>query len=78
MAPACTIDELMPGGRIARFLGQAADRKLYILALHEQAELNEKWYADLTPRGSLLVWLDEFIQPRVGGAPIVRSRRDGE
>lgn len=69
MAPACTIDELMPGGRISAFLSDRGhdprgERKLYILALHEQADLNESWYADLTPRGSLLVWLDEFIQPK--------------
>jgi len=64
MAPACTIDEVMPGGRIARFLGGDLHRQLYILALHEQAELNEKGYIDFTPRGSLLVWLDEFIQPK--------------
>ena len=66
MAPACTIDELMEGGRVTRFLRQdpARQRHLYILALHELAEINEKWYLDATPRGSLLVWLDEFIQPK--------------
>lgn len=65
MAPACTIDELMPGGRVATFLGKPdSDRHLFILALHEQSELNERFHFDLTPRGSLLVWLDDFIQPK--------------
>jgi len=65
MAPACTIDELMPGGRVSTFLSdRSQDRSLYILALHEQADLNESTFADITPRGSLLVWLDEFIQPK--------------
>jgi len=71
MAPACTIDEIMDGGRVTQFLRQgpkASDgqpgRRLYILALNERAEVNERWHFDMTPRGSLLAWLDEFIQPK--------------
>jgi hypothetical protein len=65
MAPACTIDELMAGGKIAQFLaGDKQRRKLYILTLHEQSEFEERNAAGLAPRGSLLVWLDEFIQPK--------------
>lgn len=64
MAPACTIDEIMPGGRIAAFLAGGEDRALYVLTLHEVAELSEHHFIDLTPRGSLLVWLDQFIQPK--------------
>lgn len=64
MAPACTIDELMPGGRVANFLAADRDRELYILTLHEVAELSERHFVDLTPRGSLLIWLDQYIQPK--------------
>jgi hypothetical protein len=64
LAPACTIDELMEGGRIAEFLARDKRRQLYVLTLHEIAELSEKSLVDLTPRGTLLVWLDEFIQPK--------------
>jgi hypothetical protein len=64
MAPAATIDELKDGGRVAEFLGRDAARKLYILTLHERAEVSERFFLDLTPRGTLLAWLDEFIQPK--------------
>jgi hypothetical protein len=64
MAPACTIDELMTGGRVANFLAGGKTRQLYILTLHEVSELSERHFIDLTPRGSLLVWLDQFIQPK--------------
>jgi pimeloyl-ACP methyl ester carboxylesterase len=64
MAPACTIDELMAGGRVTEFLRKNPQRQMYILTLHEVAELSEQWYGDITPRGTLLVWLDEFIQPK--------------
>jgi hypothetical protein len=79
MAPACTIDELMAGGKLAKFLAgdETKRRKLYILALHEQAEFEERNFFGLAPRGSLLVWLDEFIQPKAsefGGAMLGRAR----
>jgi hypothetical protein len=65
MAPACTIDELMDGGKLTQFLrGDPEGRKLYILALHEKAELENQTFFGLAPRGTLLVWLDEFIQPK--------------
>jgi pimeloyl-ACP methyl ester carboxylesterase len=64
LAPACTIDELMNGGRIADFLTADKRRQLYILTLHEIAEFSEKSLFDFTPRGTLLIWLDEFIQPK--------------
>ncbi|HWS73408.1 MAG TPA: hypothetical protein VN605_14945 [Thermoanaerobaculia bacterium] len=68
MAPACTIDELMTGGRVANFLAGGKPgtprRQLYLLTLHEVSELSERHFIDLTPRGSLLVWLDQYIQPK--------------
>jgi pimeloyl-ACP methyl ester carboxylesterase len=63
MAPACTIDELMAGGKLAQFLQQDRTR-LYILTLHEKTEYEESNALGLAPRGTLLVWLDEFIQPK--------------
>lgn len=64
MAPAATIDDLKDGGRVAEFLGRDETRKLYILTLHERAEVSKRFFLDLTPRGTLLAWLDEFIQPK--------------
>jgi hypothetical protein len=64
MAPACTIDELMAGGKLASFLAKHHDSQLHILTLNEVAEFSQKFVFDLAPRGSLLVWLDEFIQPK--------------
>ena len=70
MAPAATIDELKDGGGVAEFLRRSPvvdgkpTRRLYILTLHERAEVTERFYLDLTPRGTLLAWLDEFIQPK--------------
>jgi hypothetical protein len=81
MAPACTIDELMPGGKITKWLAaqsaSTGDRNLYILALHEQSEFEESHFLGLAPRGSLLVWLDEYIQPKsseFGGTMLGRAR----
>lgn len=81
MAPACTIDELMPGGKITNWLAAQSDatgdRNLYILALHEQSEFEESHVWGLAPRGSLLVWLDEYIQPKsseFGGMMLGRAR----
>jgi hypothetical protein len=64
MAPACTIDELMAGGKLASFLANHPESQLHILTLNEVAEFSQKFVFDLAPRGSLLVWLDEFIQPK--------------
>jgi hypothetical protein len=64
MAPAATIDDLKDGGRVAEFLKRDDARKLYILTLHERVEVSERFFLDLTPRGTLLAWLDEFIQPK--------------
>ena len=64
MAPACTIDELMAGGKLATFLANHPKSQLHILTLNEVAEFSQKFVMDLAPRGSLLVWLDEFIQPK--------------
>lgn len=81
MAPACTIDEVMPGGKITKWLAaqsaETGDRNLYILALHEQSEFEESHVWGLAPRGSLLVWLDEYIQPKsseFGGMMLGRAR----
>lgn len=77
MAPACTVDELMETGNVSKFLANDERRQLYILALHEKSDLDEKFYLDLAPQGSLLVWLDEFIQPKYaefGGLMMGRTR----
>ena len=65
MAPAATIDDIKTGGRVAEFLKRnPKERRLYILTLHERAEVSERFILDLAPRGTLLAWLDEFIQPK--------------
>ncbi len=48
----CVVPVLMQPGRDVRF---------YNLCLHPLAELRETNAADLPPRGSLLVWIDDFF-----------------
>ncbi len=71
MGAACTIDNIMEGGVVTQFLReqqqgveQQRAHHLYLLTLNERSEVNEQWFLDATPRGTLLAWLDEFIQPK--------------
>jgi len=64
MAAAVTVreyeDSLFP------YLSRNADAQVYHLMLHQKAEAFERFdpgipYVDLPPRGSLLVWIDDFL-----------------
>jgi hypothetical protein len=49
---------------------QNRDTQVYHLALHPQAELSESYlgWLDITPRGSLLQWIDAFLsEPKFDG-----------
>jgi pimeloyl-ACP methyl ester carboxylesterase len=50
-----TRDSLVP------YLQDHKDTQLYILTLHPQAEIEESHVLGLAPRGSLLVWIDDFL-----------------
>ena len=43
------------------YLREHPESELYFLTLHPKAEVREKQFLDLTPRGSLLVWVDGFL-----------------
>ncbi len=64
MAAACTVrdyeDTIFPYLDAQRAQGVALTA-VHHLTLHPKAELGEMNLFDLTPRGSLLVWLDDFL-----------------
>jgi len=43
------------------YLVQQPEAKLYMLVLHDKAEVNESQLVGLLPAGSLLVWIDNFL-----------------
>jgi hypothetical protein len=68
LAPACSIDEFDRG--TLRYLESNPQVEFFNMTLHPAAESREiVWMTlDLAPRGSLLVWIDEFLdQPRTAG-----------
>jgi hypothetical protein len=61
MAAACSIDSFRAS--VIPYLKNMSSAKFYNLMLHPAAEVRE-WQArllDITPRGSLLVWIDNFL-----------------
>lgn len=68
LAAACSIDEFERG--TLRYLERQTNTQFLNMTLHPAAEARElDWrFLDLIPRGSLLVWIDEFLdQPRAPG-----------
>jgi hypothetical protein len=63
MAAATTVKDYE--NSIFPYLAKNHDAQLYHLTLHALAEVRDRWepirYVDLPPRGSLLVWVDEFL-----------------
>lgn len=43
------------------YLKQHAGTQMFHLILHPLAEVSEKGFLDLSPRGSLLVWIDNYF-----------------
>jgi len=63
MAAAATVKDYEDS--IFPYLAKNLDAEFYHLTLQERAEVRDRWepirYVDLPPRGSLLVWVDEFL-----------------
>jgi pimeloyl-ACP methyl ester carboxylesterase len=63
MAGAATLKDYEAS--IFPYLMKNRNAQFYHLTLHPQAEIRDRWefvpYADLPPRGSLLVWVDDFL-----------------
>lgn len=61
MAAACSIEDFSTS--VLPYLRQHTNSQFYSLSLHPVAEAGEvTWMAaDLVPRGSLLIWLDNFL-----------------
>jgi len=59
MAAACTIRDFADS--VAPFLERHERTRFYNLCLHPTAELVETNAYDVPPRGSLLVWIDDFL-----------------
>ena len=63
MAPAARIQEIVGG--VNRYLSAHAEARCHILTLHEKAEVAERAFGGFAPRGSLLVWIDDFLAERL-------------
>jgi pimeloyl-ACP methyl ester carboxylesterase len=64
MAAALTIEDYEDAnlrGQGGGYLGAHPDTRFYHLTLHRLAEIRERQWMDAVPRGSLLQWLDAFI-----------------
>jgi len=59
MAAACKIKDLEKS--VVPWLRADANRNFYNLTLNPYRDINENGYLDMVPRGSLLIWLDEFL-----------------
>jgi pimeloyl-ACP methyl ester carboxylesterase len=63
MAAACTVREW--GNTVVPYLHRHTHTTFYNLCLHPANDVRERHFVDLIPRGSLLVWLDDFLtRPR--------------
>lgn len=60
MAPACKLKDLRKA--IVPWLLKDKNRVFYNLSLNPYRDINENTYYDFTPRGSLLIWIDEFLE----------------
>ncbi|PCH65951.1 MAG: hypothetical protein COC04_00550 [Gammaproteobacteria bacterium] len=59
MAAACKIKDLEKS--VVPWLRADKNRNFYNLTLNPYRDINENGYFDFVPRGSLLIWLDEFL-----------------
>lgn len=59
VAPACSVADCISS--LAPYLEKYRSAELYILGLHPRAEASESYAYDLAPRGTLLEWLDQFL-----------------
>lgn len=61
MAAACSIRDAV--GALTPHLRQRPETAFYNLMLHPRAEQGEYNFADFSPRGSLLEWIDSYFSP---------------
>src|SRR5439155_20196527 len=61
MGAACSVEDFSRS--VLPFMEKHPDTQFYNLTLHPVAEAGEwyPWLADLPPRGSLLIWIDNFL-----------------
>ncbi len=59
MAAATTVEDYRD--TVNPYLESHPQTQMYHLVLHPMAEVSERNYFDLTPRGSLLVWIDNYF-----------------
>jgi len=59
MAAATTTEDYQ--STINPYLARHPKTQMYHLVLHPRAEVSERNYYDFAPRGSLLVWIDNFF-----------------
>ncbi len=59
MASASTIQDFQSS--VFPYLATNADSRLFLLTLHDKAEVTESHVLGLIPAGSLLVWIDNFL-----------------
>jgi len=58
MAAACSVAETVQS--VVPYLEAHRETKFHVLTLHPMAEVDERNYQDLAPRGSLLEWIDNW------------------
>lgn len=59
MAAACKIKDLEKS--VVPWLKSDKNRKFYNLTLNPYRDINENGFYDFVPRGSLLIWIDDFL-----------------
>jgi hypothetical protein len=69
MAGATTVSDYRD--TITAYMGRHQKTQMYHLILHPLAEVSEKGFLDLSPRGSLLVWIDNYFTNPI--TPLDRS-----
>jgi pimeloyl-ACP methyl ester carboxylesterase len=72
MAAACTIRDFEDA--VIPYLAKNEETNFYNLTLHPVAEENENSYWDTVPRGSLLVWIDDFASTPATRADLTLGR----
>jgi len=74
LAAACNLRDC--AASVFPYLEQHADTRLFNVTLHPKAELAESNSFDLAPRGSLLVWIDDFLANPIGQGERTAGRAD--
>jgi hypothetical protein len=74
LAAACNLRDL--GENAIPYLEQHPDTQLFHVTLHPKSELSESNKWDLAPRGSLLVWIDDFLSNPIGQGERTAGRAD--